>query len=233
MNEIRVTVYRPASKKFFQCQWIDPVTGRKRTKSTGTNIRRDAERFAGSLQQQLEEGTFQDCSRITWVECRERYEQEVLPGRAKKTDEKVRSVFNQVENHQPDETVCSRCNSNQPVLFRVTKGRKDRSDHQKRSGSAQVFSELVTSSRLAGESPADRNAETDIGHEGETDHTGRVRANVDCDSESALPRKKIEVREAASREEGTRGNHFLIGIPLVGSLVFGFETGRSTRSQLG
>ena len=54
---ISVIVFRPGGRQFFYARRVDPVSGRKKTRPTGTSIRRDAERFAGTLSKQLREGT--------------------------------------------------------------------------------------------------------------------------------------------------------------------------------
>lgn len=95
---IRVRVFLRSRRKYYEAQWADPVTGRKRTRSTGKTTRKDAERFAAKLETQLEEGGGL-IERITWDEFRRRYETEVLAGRALKTRQKMRSTLNAVETH--------------------------------------------------------------------------------------------------------------------------------------
>ena len=66
---ISVIVFRPGGRQFFYAQWVDPVSGRE----AGTFffiIRRDAERFAGTLLKQLREGTYRDPAQTTWKEFR-------------------------------------------------------------------------------------------------------------------------------------------------------------------
>jgi integrase len=75
---ISMTVFRPEGRPFYMAQWADPTTGKKKTRSTKTNIKRDAERFAGTLAKQIESGELAFTSRITWAEFRKRYERECL-----------------------------------------------------------------------------------------------------------------------------------------------------------
>jgi integrase len=75
---IRMTVFRPEGRPYFVAQWVDLTTGKKKTRSTKTNIRRTAERFAGNLAKQLESGAVEFTSRITWADFRKRYELECL-----------------------------------------------------------------------------------------------------------------------------------------------------------
>lgn len=93
---IRVRVFLRGGRKYFEAQWSDPVTGRKRTRSTEKTTRKEAERFAAKLETQLEAAGGL-VERITWEVFRQRYETEVLPGRAKKTRQKIGSTLNAIE----------------------------------------------------------------------------------------------------------------------------------------
>lgn len=93
---IRVGLVEPSSRRFFLCRWKDPVTGRIKTLSTKTTIRRDAERFAGRLQAELNEGTYKPLTRTTWAEARAKFER-ARRSKAKKTQLKSQSMFNAME----------------------------------------------------------------------------------------------------------------------------------------
>jgi hypothetical protein len=97
MPAISVIVFKPADRPFFHAQWVDPVSGGKKTRCSKTSIKRDAERFAGNLEKQLRDGTYRDPSRVTWKEFRERFEAEVVPSKAAKTSDKFRATFNAIE----------------------------------------------------------------------------------------------------------------------------------------
>lgn len=103
MQEIKVTVIEFGDRKHFQMQFIDPITRKKKTRSTGiarTGLKKDrveAERVAAKWEAELREGRYSDPSKITWAEFRRRYEDEVLSGLAKQTDVKSQIVFNLVE----------------------------------------------------------------------------------------------------------------------------------------
>lgn len=58
MAAIKVSIYRRTGGKHFQAKWIDPASGRTKQKSTKTNIRREAERFAARLEKELNNGTY-------------------------------------------------------------------------------------------------------------------------------------------------------------------------------
>jgi len=102
-DQISVSVVEFADRRHYQMQWLDPITGRKRTKSTGVERtgrereRLDAEKVAGKHQAELREGRYLEPSKISWDDFRERYEMEVLPGLAEGTDQKVSVTFNWVE----------------------------------------------------------------------------------------------------------------------------------------
>jgi hypothetical protein len=80
MKRINVIVLKPAERPFFHAQWVDPVSGRKKTHSLGTNIRRDAERAAANLAKELNDGTYRSPRTVEWSEFRTRYEDEIVPG---------------------------------------------------------------------------------------------------------------------------------------------------------
>jgi integrase len=98
-KRISVIVFKPADRPYFVAQWADPTTGRKKTRSLGTNIRRDAEREAAALAKELNDGTYHSPRHVEWSTFRERYEDDVVPGLAPKTAKKVRATFNAVEEH--------------------------------------------------------------------------------------------------------------------------------------
>lgn len=94
-----VSVYRPAGRRFFYAQWTDPVTGRKKTRSTGKAKRRDAERWAGRLMDDIDSGAIDRAAKVTWEVFRKRYEAEVLAGKGDKTAAKERTTLNAVERY--------------------------------------------------------------------------------------------------------------------------------------
>jgi integrase len=96
---VSVGVMKRSGRKYFEAQWVDPVTGLKRTRSTGKIRRRDADRFAAVIEKELQDGTYHERSRLTWADFRERYELEVLSGQRVKTRENMGSTFNAIEKH--------------------------------------------------------------------------------------------------------------------------------------
>ncbi len=102
-ESLKVYVVEFGDRRHYQMQYVDPVTGRKKTRSTGVvrtgrkKDRTEAERVAAKWEAELREGRYCAPSKITWAQFRERYEMEVLPGLAKRTDAMVGTVFNAVE----------------------------------------------------------------------------------------------------------------------------------------
>ena len=97
MNEIHVTVFRREGRRFFEAQWGDPITGKKKTRSTGKDRKRDAERVAGELEAELRDGRYHHSSRVSWADFRDRYEADVARGLSDSTQNLVVTTFNAVE----------------------------------------------------------------------------------------------------------------------------------------
>jgi len=105
MSEITVVrVVEFGDRAHYQLQWNDPITGRKKTRSsgverTGKKRERDqAVKAAGELQKKLAEGEAIDASKMTWQQFRDRYDREVLASLAERTAEKVDGVFDALED---------------------------------------------------------------------------------------------------------------------------------------
>ena len=102
-ERVKVCVVEFGDRRHFQMRWSDPITGRKKTKSTGVERsgrvkdRREAERVAAKFEAELREGRYHSPLKTTWVEFRERYEAEKLASLALGTEGKVASVFGWVE----------------------------------------------------------------------------------------------------------------------------------------
>lgn len=102
---ITVWVTRFPDRSTFQLQWVDPITGRRKTKSSGVvdtgraRDRKDAEAKARELEQLLRRGIAAIPSELSWESFRERYETEHAAGLAKETLAKIGTVCNLVEEH--------------------------------------------------------------------------------------------------------------------------------------
>ncbi len=110
MESIKVTVVEFGDRKFYQLQWRDPNTGRKKTKSSeverpaGNASKRTieqairlAERAAESHEKALIESGGALPGRINWEDFRERYEREHLESLAENTYIKACVAFGKIE----------------------------------------------------------------------------------------------------------------------------------------
>lgn len=77
-DEIKVTVCKYPDRKNLVLRYVDPITGKQRTKSAGTTIESEAIKAAGKWEDELRSGRYQSPSKLTWAEFRKRYENEKL-----------------------------------------------------------------------------------------------------------------------------------------------------------
>ncbi len=94
---IKVSIHKPTSRKFYLAQWTDEVTGKLKTRSTRETVKREAERFAARLEDELNAGEFVDSAAITWERFKERYTSEVSATKRPKTGAKTKSTFNAID----------------------------------------------------------------------------------------------------------------------------------------
>ena len=97
MNSITVHVVKYSDRSNLVMRYIDPMTGKPKSKSARTPKRREAEKLAAKWEAELREGRYHEPSRVTWADFREKYEDEVLSGHADGTAQRVCSVFNMME----------------------------------------------------------------------------------------------------------------------------------------
>lgn len=97
--KVRVRVFRRSGREFFEAQWTDPVSGKKKTRSTGKATKKEALRVAARIESEIEDGTFEAFSRIGWESFCDRYKNEVLSARAHKTKLKTVGTFLKVETY--------------------------------------------------------------------------------------------------------------------------------------
>ena len=90
------TVFRPAGRKYFYVQWVNPFTRKKETRSTRATRRRDAEKFATRLLAAIEDHCERPHDKL-WAEFREAHAEQVLPSLADKTGRLYDTVFNGIE----------------------------------------------------------------------------------------------------------------------------------------
>ena len=101
---VKVNSYGPGRP--LSLVYIDPISGKKKAKSSGTTDWRDAERQAGELEKELRAGRYCPPSKITWQQFRERLEAEKLPGLAPTSRGAFKSALNHVERVLNPDRLC-------------------------------------------------------------------------------------------------------------------------------
>lgn len=145
MTQVRVVKF--GDRKHYQLQWNDPVTGKKKTKSSKATTKGAAERAAGELERKLEAGDIVTPGRVTWEQFRNRYESDVLPGKALATQGKVDGVFNLVEKIlAPAKLV--QLTAERLSHFQAELRRKDRSEASIKSTMAHLKAALRWAARV-------------------------------------------------------------------------------------
>jgi len=105
-GDIRVTVCKWGDGRPLMLRWTDPISGRRKTKSSGTTNQRKAERLAGELERELRAGITLIPSRITWAQFRERFENERLCGMPDSTAAQYRGALNHVARVLDPDRLC-------------------------------------------------------------------------------------------------------------------------------
>jgi integrase len=77
-DEITVKVHSYGPERALSLVYFDPISGKKKAKSSGTTNWREAERLAGELEKELRNGRYAPLSRLTWQQFRERHVAERL-----------------------------------------------------------------------------------------------------------------------------------------------------------
>jgi integrase len=99
MSEKRITVWvqRFKDRAALMLQWLDPDTGRRKSKSANTADEMKAEDARVDLESDLNNGRYQEASRMSWERFRELFEEEYLPNVREKTRKCYRNVLNLYE----------------------------------------------------------------------------------------------------------------------------------------
>ena len=105
-DQIRVHVVDYGRASLYM-RFVDPVTGKQVTRSTGTKRKREAERIAAKWEAELHSGAYKPPSRMTWDEFWERYDSECLSGLAETTAKKSLCVRSVCENFGKPERIAS------------------------------------------------------------------------------------------------------------------------------
>lgn len=96
-DEIKVTVCKYPDRTNLVLRYVDPLTGRQRTKTAGTADEAEAIKAAGKWEDELRSGRYQAPSRMTWAEFRRRYEDEKLSNLGEKTRQTAGTAMNHIE----------------------------------------------------------------------------------------------------------------------------------------
>jgi integrase len=100
MPEKRVTVWvqRFKDRASLMLQWIDPDTGKRKSRSAETADEKDAEQARADLEYELNHGRYQEASRMSWERFRELFDEEYLPNCRPWTRKKFHKVFDHFES---------------------------------------------------------------------------------------------------------------------------------------
>jgi integrase len=90
-------VQRFKDRKHLMLQWIDPDTGKRKSKSAETDDEGKAEQARADHEYELNHGKYQEASRMTWERFRELFEQEYLPNLRPNTRVRYEDVFDLFE----------------------------------------------------------------------------------------------------------------------------------------
>jgi integrase len=94
-NRIVVWVQKFRDRDTLMLQWHDPITGKRKTQSAGTNHRGLAEMKRTELEYELNHNLHKDVSRMSWEAFRELFEDQYFPN----CREDTRKVFTTVFDH--------------------------------------------------------------------------------------------------------------------------------------
>jgi integrase len=105
-EEIKVTVCMYPDRKNLVLRYVDPITGKQKTKSAGTPRESEAIKAAGNWEDELRSGRYQPQSKVTWTEFRKRYEREKGAGQSQKTLRTFQTAANHVERVLNPDRLC-------------------------------------------------------------------------------------------------------------------------------
>lgn len=106
MSEVKVSVQRFGDRPNLALVYIDPTSGKRKTKSAGTSNEKTAWKAAATWEEELNNGRYAPPSKITWQEFRQRFEAEHLASLKEKSGRSFRGALNHVERHlAPDRLI--------------------------------------------------------------------------------------------------------------------------------
>lgn len=135
MSDKRIVVWtqRFKDRPSLVLQWFCPETGRRRSKSAGTDDEGKAEHARADLEYQLNHGLHHQGSKLDWNRFRELFEAEYLPGLRPRSREKygtVLDVFEQIIAPSKLRAI------NERTISLFVKGMRERKHHGKKVGLA-------------------------------------------------------------------------------------------------
>lgn len=96
-DRMNVWIQRFYDRPILMLQWIDPETGKRRSKSSGTTDEKVAEKKRLIHEHELNSGRYEDRSRMSWERFKELYQSEKLAMTGEKNQEKAVSAFAKLE----------------------------------------------------------------------------------------------------------------------------------------
>src|SRR5262249_34620711 len=97
-KRVNVWVQRFPDRANLMLQWLDPDTGQRKSKSAETAGPEEGGAARGDLEYELNNGRYQEASRMTWERFRELFEDEYLPNCKASTRKVYANVFNLFES---------------------------------------------------------------------------------------------------------------------------------------
>jgi hypothetical protein len=112
MRKVRVCTFKRDGRKNYEMQWKDPITGLKQTRTTGCPKKKEADRVAIALENEIAAGATitKETDTITWAAFRKFFEDKVYRTQRIKTQWKSQSTFNAVERLINPMLLSSLCN---------------------------------------------------------------------------------------------------------------------------
>ena len=105
-DELRVSVMRYTDRPNLVLSYVDPTSGKRKTKSASTTSEKDAWKGAAKWEEELRAGPHCPPSKVTWQEFRRRYEEEHLASLALKSRESARFALGRVEKYLNPDRLC-------------------------------------------------------------------------------------------------------------------------------
>jgi integrase len=105
-DEIKVTVIKYPDRENLVLAYIDPVSGKRKTRSAKTANEKKAWQEAAKWEEELRGGAYCPPSKVTWADFRKKYEDEHLATLAPHTQEKARYALDRIERYLSPDRLC-------------------------------------------------------------------------------------------------------------------------------